>query len=48
MSEVKLYGVCMYRRKPKGKVGPAYKAYLNYLKYCFITNKINDSWVYVI
>ena len=45
MSEAKLYGVGTYKRKPKGKVGPAHKAHPNHLQQCFIANSPNESWV---
>jgi putative transposase len=45
MSDAKLYGVGTYKRKPKGKAGPAHKAHPNHLQQCFIANCPNESWV---
>jgi len=45
MSEAKLFGVEIYKRKQRYKVGALHKSYKNHLKQCFITEKPNDSWV---
>lgn len=45
MNEARIYGVGMYKRKPKHKAGAIHKAHPNHLQQCFIANSPNESWV---
>jgi putative transposase len=45
MREAKLFGLGIYKRKPKHKAGALHKAHPNHLKQCFIAKSPNESWV---
>jgi putative transposase len=45
MSKAHIYGLGMYKRKPKSMAGPLHKAHPNLLKQYFVTSNPNEAWV---